>query len=110
MRLKTILISSAFLIASFGAQAQTDTTPEKTTTTTETPAITTPDTSNTNAPVAGENSFTESQAKSQFEEAGYTNVMKLNLIDGIWHAEATKNSASVNVNLDYQGNITEVVK
>ncbi len=29
---------------------------------------------NSNAPVAGRNSFTEGQAKSKIEDAGYTNV------------------------------------
>ena len=32
---------------------------------------------NSNAPVAGRNSFTEGQAKSKIEEAGYTNVSGL---------------------------------
>src|SRR3954452_10117255 len=32
---------------------------------------------NSNAPVAGRNSFTEGQAKSAIEKAGYTNVTEL---------------------------------
>src|ERR1700709_2000462 len=32
---------------------------------------------NSNAPVAGRNSFTEGQAKSKIEDAGYTNVTEL---------------------------------
>ena len=32
---------------------------------------------NSDAPVAGRNSFTEGQAKSKIEEAGYTNVTEL---------------------------------
>lgn len=37
-------------------------------------AVNSPGQSNSNAPVAGRNSFTEGQAKSKIEQAGYTNV------------------------------------
>ena len=54
----------------------------------------------------GRNSFTEGQAKSRMEKAGYTNVTDLKKDDqGIWHAKAQKDGKSVNVALDYQGKI-----
>ena len=62
---------------------------------------------NTSAmPVAGANSFTMSQAKSQIEAKGYTKVAKLKKDkDGVWHAMAMKDGASVPVTVDYQGNV-----
>lgn len=40
-------------------------------------AVNSSDRNNSSAPVAGRNSFTESQAKSRIENAGYTNVSGL---------------------------------
>jgi hypothetical protein len=72
----------------------------------ETPAVTTPDSSNPTAPVAGQNSFTEAQAKERIEAAGYTTVTGLALdSQGVWRAKAMKDGAEVDVGLDYQGNI-----
>jgi ABC-type transport system substrate-binding protein len=72
-----------------------------------TPAINTPGTQNPGAPVPGENSFTEDQARERMEEAGYTDVTGLKLDDqGIWRATAMKDGKSVTVTLDYQGNVT----
>ncbi|MCA0015722.1 DUF4142 domain-containing protein [Mesorhizobium sp. B292B1B] len=72
---------------------------------------TTPAVKTTNAPnaaglVPGANSFTETQAKSRIEDAGYSNVSKLAKDDqGIWRGQATKSGQSVAVGLDYQGNV-----
>ena len=53
---------------------------------------------NSNAPVAGRNSFTEGQAKSKIEEAGYTNVTSLKKDDnGVWRGKASKGGASADV-------------
>lgn len=72
-----------------------------------TPAISTTGEQNPGAPVAGKNSFTESQAKTHIEEAGYTNVTALKLDDqGVWRGTATKDGTSTNVALDFQGNVT----
>ena len=61
---------------------------------------------NSNAPVAGRNSFTESQAKSRIESAGYTNVTDLKKDEnGVWRGQGTKGGATVNVSLDFQGNV-----
>ena len=64
---------------------------------------------NSNAPVAGRNSFTESQAKSKIEEAGFTNVSALKKDDnGVWRGKASKGSASSDVSVDFQGNVNPV--
>ena len=61
---------------------------------------------NSNAPVAGRNSFTESQAKSKIEDAGYTNVSDLKKDDnGVWRGKASKGGASAAVSVDFQGNV-----
>jgi hypothetical protein len=61
---------------------------------------------NAAAPVAGANSFTMSQAKSQIEAKGYTHVMHLKKgNDGVWRGTATKDGQSTDVSVDYQGNV-----
>src|SRR3954449_8612399 len=59
-----------------------------------------------NAPVQGRNSFTEGEAKSKIEKAGFANVSGLKKDDsGIWRGKAMKDGKSVDVSLDYQGNV-----
>ena len=61
---------------------------------------------NSNAPVAGRNSFTEGQAKSRIEGAGYTNVSELKKDDkGVWRGKAAKGGATSNVSVDFEGNV-----
>ena len=61
---------------------------------------------NSSAPVAGANSFTMSEAKSQIEAKGYTHVMHLKKgKDGVWRGTATKDGQSGAVSVDYQGNV-----
>jgi len=63
-------------------------------------------TTETKAPEAGANSFTEAQAKDRIEKAGFTQVTGLRKDDqGIWRATATKGGAQVNVSLDFRGNV-----
>ena len=70
-------------------------------------AVNSPGQNNSNAPVAGRNSFTEGQAKSKIEDAGYTNVTELRKDDnGVWRGQATKDGKTLSVALDYQGNVT----
>lgn len=70
------------------------------------PAIVTPGEQNPAAPVTGENSFTEDQAKARIGDAGYTGISDLTLDDtGVWRAKAIKDGKPVVVSLDYQGNI-----
>ena len=60
------------------------------------------------APVAGKNSFTKKQVAKRLRDHGYSHVKGLSQDDqGIWHGMAMKSGASVNVTLDYQGNIAE---
>jgi hypothetical protein len=71
-----------------------------------TPAVASPSTTNPNAPAAGANSFTEGQAKSRIEAAGFSNVSGLMKDkEGIWRATASKGGATTSVALDFQGNV-----
>lgn len=70
------------------------------------PAVNTTGTNNANNPVAGANSFTEGQARSRMETGGYGNVSELKKDDqGVWRAKAMKDGKSVNISLDFQGNV-----
>src|SRR6201986_1300855 len=61
---------------------------------------------NSNAPVAGRNSFTEGQAKSKIEGAGFSNVIDLKKDDnGVWRGKASKGGAPSPVSVDFQGNV-----
>ena len=61
---------------------------------------------NSDAPVAGRNSFTEGQAKSKIEEAGYTGVSDLKKDDsGVWRGTASKGGSAAQVSVDFQGNV-----
>jgi len=74
-----------------------------------TPAVATSTTVNPGAPVAGANSFTEGQAKSRMEAAGFTGVTGLvKDKDGVWRGKASKGGSTVNLALDFQGNVTQV--
>lgn len=99
--MKATLIAAALLSAvSMQTFAQT------TATDGDTPAVATPDSKNEAAPVEGANSFTESQAQERIVQAGYTDVSALKLDDkGVWRGTATKGGKSVQVGLDYQGNV-----
>jgi hypothetical protein len=69
-------------------------------------AINSSDQHNSNAPVAGRNSFTEGQAKSRIEAAGYANVSNLQKDNnGIWRGKAEKGGTQTEVSLDFQGNV-----
>ena len=61
---------------------------------------------NSARPVEGANSFTEAQAKSRLEAAGYSSIGTLTKDDkGIWRGSATKGGSSTSVSVDFQGNI-----
>jgi hypothetical protein len=97
--LAAVILSTSALLAN----AQTKPAP---TDNGNTPAVAAPDTKNPTAPVAGANSFTESQAKSRIEDAGYSDVKDLKLDDkGVWQAMAMKDGKSAAVALDYQGTV-----
>ena len=73
-----------------------------------TPAVNTPNSPpNPQAPVAGANSFTEGQAKSRLETNGFSNVSGLQKDgDGVWRGKAQKGGQTVDVSVDFQGNVT----
>jgi hypothetical protein len=61
---------------------------------------------NAGAPVRGANSFTEGQAKSRIESNGFSDVTELKKDDnGVWRGKAMKDGKSVDVSLDFQGNV-----
>lgn len=60
-------------------------------------------------PLEGANSFTEDQARTRIEGAGYSGVKGLTKDDrGVWRATASKNGRSASVALDFQGTIVEM--
>ncbi|MDK4713542.1 PepSY domain-containing protein [Rhizobium sp. CNPSo 4039] len=97
---KSIFVAALLLSATAAlAQSQTPSTSQTT------PAVNTGQ--NPGAPVAGKNSFTEDQAKSRIEAAGYTDVTALKLDgQGVWRATAKKDGKDTGVSLDFQGNVT----
>lgn len=98
---KLTLVTAGLLLVATGSFAQTQTPSTSQTT----PAVNTEQ--NAGAPIAGKNSFTEAQAKSRIEAAGYTDVSGLKLDDqGVWRATASKDGKPGQVSLDFQGNIT----
>jgi hypothetical protein len=55
---------------------------------------------------SGANSFTEGQARSRIEAAGFTNLGELTKDDqGIWRTRAQRGGQQVEVGLDYRGNV-----
>ena len=54
----------------------------------------------------GSNSFTEGQARTRIESAGFTKVTDLKKDgQGIWRGKAMKGSQSLNIGFDYKGNM-----
>lgn len=61
---------------------------------------------NTGSVEPGANSFTEGQARSRIEAQGFANVTDLKKDDqGVWRGRAQRNGQSVNVVLDFKGNV-----
>lgn len=61
---------------------------------------------NAGPPAAGANSFTEGQARHHIENSGYTNVTALTKDEnGVWHGTAMKGGKTMNVSLDFKGNV-----
>jgi hypothetical protein len=70
------------------------------------PAVKTDSGNNSNMPVKGSNSFTESEAKARITAQGYTQVGPLQKDgDGVWRGVATKDGQHHSVSVDYQGNV-----
>jgi hypothetical protein len=101
--MKHALAAAILLFVTGGAFAQTTSATKDA----HTPAVATSNTVNPAGPAAGANSFTEGQAKSRMEAAGYTGVTGLMKDkDGVWHGKASKAGAMSDVTLDFQGNVT----
>ena len=102
---KAMMITVLLCAAAIPASAQTSQPPANRDA--HTPAVNTPNSpTNPAAPVAGANSFTEGQAKSRIQEKGFKNVSALKKDDaGVWRGKADQNGKSVNVSVDYQGNV-----
>jgi hypothetical protein len=102
--MKPFLTATIVVLSAGAAFAQTASPPAHTNP--STPAVTTPSTTTPAAPAAGANSFTEAQARSRIEGAGYSDVSKLAKDkDGVWRGNAMKAGTSSAVSLDYQGNV-----
>src|SRR5450432_3816184 len=101
------IFAAALVIGALSGQSVfAQTTPPSSSTTP--PAVASSGGNNTTAaPVAGANSFTMAQAKKRLEDQGYTQVTGLvKDAESIWRGHAMKNGKSVDVALDFQGNIT----
>jgi putative membrane protein len=69
-------------------------------------AQTSPPKADDKPPVAGANSFTEGQAQTRIEGAGFTKVTGLKKDDqGVWRGSATKDGKQVPVSVDFRGNV-----
>ena len=69
------------------------------------------DSTETRAPLAGANSFTEAEAQRRIQGLGYSQVSGLAKDDqSVWRGTAIKNGTPVNVALDYRGNVTDSTK
>ena len=101
---KIFVIGSAVTLMAGAALAQTQNPPANPGQ--NNPAVNTTGENNPGAPVAGANSFTEGQAKTRIEQAGYSDVSELNKDDsGVWRGKAKKGGTSMDVSLDFQGNV-----
>lgn len=70
------------------------------------PAVKTDNGNNTDMPVKGANSFTAAEAKSRIESQGFTDVSPLKKDHaGVWRGTAVKDGKSMQVSVDYQGNV-----
>ncbi len=123
--MRLLLIASAALSAiavALGAPAQTDpamTGSTSTTTTTTSTAVPHADPTaignaamkeshpqNAGPLAAGANSFTKGQAIKHIQNSGFTKVSDLTQDEnGVWHGKAVKGGQTVNVALDFKGNV-----
>ena len=104
----SLTIAAVLVFAATGALAQSQNPPASNAP--QNSAINNSDSSNrqVTAPVAGRNSFTEGEAKSRMEKMGFANVSNLKKDEnGVWRGRATKDGKTVDVSLDYQGNVIQ---
>jgi hypothetical protein len=104
----SLIVAAVLAFAATGAVAQSQNPPANKGP--QNSAINSSDSSNrqVTAPVAGRNSFTEGEAKSRIEKSGFSNISNLKKDDnGVWRGRATKDGKTVDVSLDYQGNVIQ---
>ena len=104
----SLIVAAVLALVATGAVAQNQNPPANNAP--QNSAINSSDSSNrqVTAPVAGCNSFTEGEAKSRIEKMGFSNVSNLKKDDnGVWRGRATKDGKTVDVSLDYQGNVIQ---
>jgi hypothetical protein len=104
----SLIVAAVLAVVATGAVAQSQNPPANNAP--QNSAINSSDSSNrqATAPVAGRNSFTEREAKSRIEKMGFSNVSNLKKDDnGVWRGRATKDGKTVDVSLDYQGNLIQ---
>ncbi len=104
----SLAVATILAVLASSAMAQTQNPPAQDSP--QNSAINTQDSPNrqVNAPVAGANSFTEGQAKSRIENMGFANVTDLKKDDnGVWRGRALKSGQTVDVSVDYQGNVIQ---
>ena len=71
------------------------------------PAVRTDEGPTAGTPQPGANSFTEGQARSRIEAAGFSDVTELQKDDqGIWRGRGTRNGQQTSVALDFTGAVT----
>jgi hypothetical protein len=102
--MRKFLLATSIVVVSFSAVAQQSPPANRDA---NTPAVNSPNSPpNPGAPVAGANSFTEGQAKARIEEKGFKSVTGLQKdANGVWRGKADQNGKSVNVSIDFQGNV-----
>ena len=105
--MRKMMISVALVAIALPAFAQQPTSRPPANRDANTPAVNSPNSPpNPGAPVAGANSFTEGQAKSRIEEKGFKNVSALKKdADGVWRGKAAQGGKTMNVSVDFQGNV-----
>jgi hypothetical protein len=106
-----VLAAAAALLTACGPKSQTaDKTAGPVVSTSQEPRNTAVDAAPTTdeaGPTPGANSYTEGQAKSAIESAGYTAVGALTQnANGLWQGPATKDGQQVTVSVDYKGAVT----
>ena len=100
MRIFITAALAAALIGGTAASAQTTASPSAG----ENAAVKNP--ASTGLPSKGANSFTKGQAAKRMEKAGYASVTGLTKDkDGLWHGSAMKDGKTVDVSLDFKGNV-----
>jgi hypothetical protein len=98
-----VLTAAAFCLIASAAVAQQNTPAQSEP---QNPAVKGMHENNAATPVAGANSFTMGQAKSQIEAKGYTRVANLKKDEnGVWRGTAVKDGKAGPVSVDYQGNV-----